>query len=141
MIKRLNWFILSMLLIIASNTSWLSAQSLQKQLWTQVKSCYDNFEDIDDDGKIDAEVINDPVNGYLQVEGSWPACGCGCKNTTAAYRKSDSSYVLLSYESWNCNFIRGISSNQPFENFMPENFGLQTFYDSSINNIKTDPAI
>jgi hypothetical protein len=44
-------------------------------LWKFVDPCYSLLEDMDGDGKVDGDIVDDTKNGYLSVSGSYPTCG------------------------------------------------------------------
>ncbi|GAB5554542.1 MAG: hypothetical protein Sapg2KO_41330 [Saprospiraceae bacterium] len=85
------------------------------------------FEDMDDDGVLDFDQIDDARNGYLQISGSWPTCGCSCSSTVGAYKNSKGDYTFLQSDQVICDWERKISSNRPIEDLLPEGFGIHSF--------------
>lgn len=53
--------------------------------------------------------VFEPKNGYATAGGSYPACGCECDATAAAYRAADGSYRYLSRDAWSCEYKRGLT--------------------------------
>jgi hypothetical protein len=103
------------------------AQSLSEALWSRVNICYSNFEDMDEDGQPDFNKIDDARNGYLQISGSWPTCGCSCSATVGAYRNSQREYVILQSESASCSWEKSTTSNRNIRDILPEKFGIHHF--------------
>jgi hypothetical protein len=114
-------------LIVSFAANSYSQKTLSEQLWDQVQDCYNKFEDMDDDGKPDYDAVDDSRNGYLKISGSWPACGCGCATTVAAFKNLQREYTFLKKEESNCSWKHLISSNQPMKDILPENFGIRSF--------------
>lgn len=109
-------------------------ESLSDILWNSVNSCYSNFEDMNDDGVPDFKKIDDSKNGYLQISGSWPTCGCSCSSTVGAYKNSKGKYVLLQSDRVLCSWERRISSNKNLSEILPKDFGINEFTIEKINN-------
>ena len=86
-------FLLFMIMSFAANS--YAQKTLSQQLWDQVQACYSNFEDMDEDGKPDFTAVDDSRNGYLQISGDWPTCGCGCTSTVAAFKNHSGKYTFL----------------------------------------------
>lgn len=111
-----------------------NTDSLSDLLWNSVHSCYMNFEDMNDDGKPDFDKIDDSKNGYLQISGIWPTCGCGCTSTVGAYKNNKNQYILLQSDYRDCDWYKHTSSNKKIQEVLPENFGINDF-------LKTDTSI
>jgi hypothetical protein len=61
---------------------------------------------------LDADTyVFEPANGYAEVRGVYPTCGCECEATAAAYRCTDGSYRYLSREAWSCDYRRGLTGS------------------------------
>jgi hypothetical protein len=98
---------------------------LSKQLWNIVH-CYETVKNAGGEPSI----IDDSKNGYIQVSGSWPTCGCGCSSTVGAYKKINGDYVFLIADESYCDSQESFSSDRPFDSIMPNNFGIQTFIEN-----------
>ncbi len=103
------------------------SQSLSERLWDRVDRCHSNFEDMDDDGELDFDKIDDSKNGYLMVSGGWPTCGCSCSSTVGAFKNSPGEYVFVQKETYLCSWEKKISSNRPLDEILPADFGITTF--------------
>ncbi len=128
--KKLVLFILFLLPIICYTQT---KNSLSKILWDRVNRCYSLFVDEDGDGKPEFNKIDDSKNGYLQISGSWPTCGCSCTSTVGAYKNNIGEYVLLQSEQFVCNWENKISSNKELKDILPESFGIKDFIKEPIN--------
>jgi hypothetical protein len=106
------------------------SSTLKNQMWRFINSCYTDIKDGDPDGNLKPDVIDDCGSGYLMVTGMWPTCGCGCTSIVGAYRKADSSYVLINTEQRPCTHMYSVTSNVDFYSIMPVGFGLNTFLDT-----------
>ena len=102
-------------------------KTLSEQLWEQVQDCYANFEDMDDDGKLDYDAVDDSRNGYLKISGDWPTCGCGCTSTVAAFKDHSGKYAFLKKEEYSCDWVQMVSSNRPMKDILPVGFGIKSF--------------
>lgn len=96
--------------------------SLKKELWKNVQPCYRH---LDDENMID--IIDDSRNGYLNVSGGIPGCGCECDISVAAYKDSFGFYTILAQDNASCDQRNKIASNRLLSEVFPEGFGLQTF--------------
>ncbi|HRK53624.1 MAG TPA: hypothetical protein PK185_06895 [Cyclobacteriaceae bacterium] len=109
-----------LLIYLCSNSFGQSNNTLSAQLWERVNDCYSMFEDMNDDGIVDGEITDDSKNGFLQISGSWPTCGCDCTNIVGAYRGKDGTYTFLEQETWGCSWIKRISSNRNLDEVFPD---------------------
>lgn len=113
-----------------------SQTNLEKMLWEAVKPCDDAIKEYNDglEGtEIDKKIDYQAKNGYLSIEGSWPACGCGCKSTAAGFKNSKGNFTILQYDRWTCeDKFGGIRSSKKLDDLMPEGFGLNAFSDQKI---------
>ncbi|MBK8011256.1 MAG: hypothetical protein IPK13_07885 [Deltaproteobacteria bacterium] len=75
----------------------------------------------------DHKLVEEPKNGYLHVEGSYPTCGCGCSVTVGAYRRTSGAHVMLKREEWTCEQAIGLSASVPLSSILPMGVGLATF--------------
>lgn len=120
--------ILRLLFLLIPVFSFAQTQnSLSEILWSRVTSCYSMFEDMDDDGVPDFSEIDDSKNGYLQISGGWPTCGCSCTSTVGAYKNSTGDYTLLQSDEMNCDWARKVSSNKEMSTILPDGFGINSF--------------
>lgn len=109
-------------------------QNLSQQLWQRSQNCHSMFEDMDDDGHVDYdEIVDDSKNGYLYISGTWPACGCGCSSTVAAYKSTKGDYTFIEKESWNCSWQYHVSSNKNLDAILPKQL-LNKFFSEPIEN-------
>ena len=104
-----------------------SPKPLHQQLWDRVQPCYSNFEDMDDDGGLDYDKIDDARNGYLHISGTFPSCGCECSSTVGAYRNARQEYILVQVDEASCEWAKTLSSNRKLADILPENFGISHF--------------
>lgn len=109
-------------------------KTLKEKLWERVKPCFSMFEDMDDDGTLDFDQIDDARNGYLQISGEWPTCGCSCSSTVGAFKNSRGEYTFLQSDAVVCDWERRISSNRPIEDLLPEGFGIHAFTSGPIED-------
>lgn len=123
-----------MLCLIPSLVFTQTQKSLKDILWEKVNSCYSRFDDMDDDGVLDFDKIDDARNGYLQISGSYPTCGCSCSATVGAYKNSKGAYTFLQSDQFSCDWVRKVSSNRPIEDLLPEGFGLHSFTSQSFED-------
>ena len=122
-------------ILIASNLSSQSKSPLSKLMWKQVKTCYSNLEDMDEDGEIDFdELIDDSKNGYLKISGGWPTCGCTCENTVGAFKNNKGQYTLIKKDSWGCSWINRITSNRNLRTVFPTSIEHNGFFEKEIDN-------
>lgn len=112
----------------------LYAESMEAMLWKQVDSCYSQLKDEEAESS-DAEIVEDTRNGYLSVSGSYPACGCACSNTAAAYKKANGDYLYFGNESWSCSLSYRVYASEPLESILPEGFGFDSFMDEPAETI------
>jgi len=126
--------ILLFMLPITSHSQ--SKQSLSEQLWERVQSCYALFEDNNDDGKLDAEIIDDTENGFLKVSGTIGTCGCSCSETIAAFKDKNGNYTFLNQEKSDCSWLHKVFSSKDLSNIFPENFSINTFIPTIENTNK-----
>jgi hypothetical protein len=117
-----------------------SQKSLSELLWERVDACYNNFEDMNDDGKPDFEKIDDSQNGYLKVWGGYPTCGCTCSSTVGAYKNSKGEFIFLQSDEFDCQWKKENSSNKSMEEIMPDNFGVNSFSSQNVNDNLKSPA-
>ncbi|MBN2776763.1 MAG: hypothetical protein JXR36_03930 [Bacteroidales bacterium] len=101
-----------------------NSDNLKTLLWSKVQNCYSMAEEPIEDY---FDIIDDAKNGYLHIEGGWPACGCNCAHTVGAFTNADGTYTILEREFWECDFVNEIKSNRNIEDVFPENFGITTF--------------
>lgn len=124
------------------------SQSLKQQLWEFVSDCHQaikqGYEDESQPGgsyvNIDwtdvkledycSSCIDDSKNGYLFIEGGWPACGCSCHINVGAYRTNLGEYILMKYETWPCSNKFGMYSSKNLDSVMPKEFDLTSFNDA-----------
>lgn len=111
-----------------------SKKSLKEILWEKVNPCYSMFEDMDDDGALDFDKIDDARNGYLQISGTWPTCGCSCSSTVGAYKNAQGAYTFLQSDQVVCDWERKISSNRPIKDLLPEGFGIHSFTSAPVED-------
>ncbi|WP_196888339.1 hypothetical protein [Aureivirga sp. CE67] len=105
-----------------------SKTNLSKLLWESVNSCYKMIENgSDEDYGMDLNKIDDAKNGYLQISGSWPTCGCSCTSTVAAFKNLQGKYTLIQTDEEPCAWKKSIHSNKDLKSIFPENFGIQSF--------------
>jgi len=104
--------------------------SLKTQMWEYIDQCHSAIES-GEDTDMKPEIIDDCSNGYLEVSGVWPPCGCGCRSIVGAYKKADGSYFFLNTSIWNCTYKHSVSSSEKLSDVMPAGFGLGTFLDIS----------
>ncbi|HQJ75137.1 MAG TPA: hypothetical protein PKW14_06125 [Bacteroidota bacterium] len=126
-------FILFFLILIPIICFTQTKSSLSKILWDRVNRCYSMFVDEDGDGKPEFNKIDDSKNGYLQISGNWPTCGCSCTSTVGAYKNNVGDYILLQSEKFTCNWEKKISSNKELKDILPESFGIKDFISEPIN--------
>jgi len=87
------------------------------------------FEDGDEDGKVDYDkIIDDSINGYLKVSGSFPTCGCYCSNTIGAYKTHSDKYTFVKKSVWGCSWKKEITSNDSLSKIFPINFETNGFF-------------
>lgn len=126
------------LTILMFVTQVLRAQknkTLSEKLWKQVEKCHSMLEDTNKDGKIDyTEIIDDSKNGYLKISGTFPPCGCTCKNTVGAYKTNANKYVFVKKYFWACSWHEGISSNKYLTELFPFDFEVDGFFQKKIDN-------
>ncbi len=115
-------------------TSVLNAQNtdLKTLLTERAGQCYSNLKS---NIAVDVKIVDDIANGYLYVENAIAGCGCICKSTNGAYKMSTGDYLVLGNTYFQCSFNNGVSANLPFETFMPDGFGLPSFYDTTSDKI------
>jgi len=131
----------ALLLILSITSHSQSKQTLSKQIWERVQSCYANFEDTNDDGKLDdTEIIDDAENGYLKVSGTIGTCGCTCSKTIAAFKDNDGTYTFLEQETSDCSWSHKVSSSRDLEAILPKDFGIHTFI-PSVENVNKSQAL
>jgi len=81
-----------------------------------VAGCYEAVTDTDELSP--ERWIFEPANGYAEVYGAYPACGCTCSSTTAAFRVGDGSYRMLSRTAWKCSWAKGLVGDD-WDNVLP----------------------
>jgi hypothetical protein len=124
--QRKNW--LTLLFITPSLLSFGQYNSsLRDLLWNSVNDCYSLIEDMNEDGFLDGDVIEDINNGYLKVSGGWPPCGCLCTSIAGAYKNEEGKYIILQYFESVCNWNKRISSNKNLYDILPPNFGINDY--------------
>ncbi|MEW6527098.1 MAG: hypothetical protein AB1444_10565 [Spirochaetota bacterium] len=128
-VEAAKWMFLLLIVLtfIPVSGAGQAKKSLSQMLWERAKKCYSNFVDENGDGKPDGNVIDDSKNGYLQISGSWPECGCSCTSTVGAYVNSAGEYIFLQSDSYKCSWEKKISSNKNLNDLMPKDFGIHTF--------------
>ncbi len=118
-----------------TNLNAQSTKSLSQQLWDEVQPCYSNFEDMDDDGKVDFdELIDDSKNGYLKISGSWPTCGCACNSTVGAFKDKSGKYTFVKKETYNCSWSFAVSANRDLKTVLPDDILSAGFFSNPISN-------
>ncbi len=127
----------TLVLLIAGQAQ---AQSLSEILWDRVNACYVNFEDFNEDGIPEFDKVDDAKNGYLQISGSWPTCGCSCRSTVGAFKNSAGEYIFLQSDQSSCDWKRVLSSNRPLDQILPPNFGINAFAGAPITEKLAYPA-
>lgn len=106
--------------------------SLSEELWNRIQDCYSMFEDFDEDGKLDFEtLVDDSKNGYIEVSGSYPTCGCSCTDIVGAFKGLDGSYTFIEEELWSCSWIHSIKTNRSLMSVFPNDFGIKSFAPSA----------
>lgn len=132
--KTVKWAFLLLIVIvfIPIGGDSQTKKSLSQMLWDRVSRCHSNFIDEDGDGKPDCKIIDDSKNGYLQISGSWPTCGCSCTSTVGAYIGSTGEYIFLQSDSFSCSFEKKISSSKNLKDILPKDFGIATFISQPI---------
>ena len=63
--------LLFFVIVIPSLVCGQKQETLSGILWGRVNNCYSMFEDMNDDGVLDFNKIDDSQNGYLKISGSW----------------------------------------------------------------------
>lgn len=131
-------FFISLLLVVSiCGTIKAQPQSdLQKKLWAQVEECYGYNGENSIFSKTD-----DSKNGYLQVSGMWPTCGCYCRTTAGAYKNSTGNYIILKESEYACSWKNEFNADTDLKNILPENFNINTFIPDYIDKpeFKTPP--
>jgi hypothetical protein len=120
--------------------SFAQVNTLNDQLWTRVMTCYDMFEDSNEDGLPDFDKIDDAKNGYLKISGTWPTCGCSCNSTVGAYKNKKGTYTMLQSDGVTCSWERKISSDRNLIDVLPAGFGLENFSNQDLNSEILAPA-
>ncbi len=133
-IKVFIWFILISFIITLMPIPGDSQtkKTLSQMLWERVKKCYSKFVDEDGNGKPDCTIIDDSKNGYLQVSGSYPECGCECTSTVGAYVNKSGEYIFLQSEIFTCSWEKRIYSNKNLNELLPKDFDISTFISQPI---------
>ena len=126
--------LLFFVIVIPSLVCGQKQETLSGILWGRVNNCYSMFEDMDDDGVLDFNKIDDSQNGYLKISGSWPTCGCSCNSTVGAYKNSEGKYVILQSDQVECSWERKISSNLELKEVLPIDFGINSFTSEHIDS-------
>lgn len=122
-----NYFLLFFIIFVTIGFGQQKKSELQNLLWNSVQKCYKNFEDVNDDGTVDYDKIDDTKNGYLKIEGSWPTCGCSCTAIAGAYKDTHGKYTILQKHIANCGWEQEITSNRPLSEILPYEFGINYF--------------
>ncbi|MCB9654409.1 MAG: hypothetical protein H6729_09810 [Deltaproteobacteria bacterium] len=97
-----------MLLTVALTLLWVgiphsgaAPRPLTERLLSATTSCRAQFGDDVDEKPTE---IRDFRHGYVHVAGSYPTCGCSCAATAAAFKRSNGTYRVLSFETWGCEW-------------------------------------
>jgi hypothetical protein len=113
---------------MSSDVFGQSKQNLSEQLWGRTQSCYSDFEDTNNDGKLDdTKIIDDSKNGYLKISGSIGTCGCSCSKTIAAFKNKKENYTFIEQEISDCSWSHKVSSNRKLIDILPKGFSIHTF--------------
>lgn len=129
---KAKWLAIFILNIFCFELYTQAQSSLSKTLWNRVNKCYSNFEDMDDDGFPDFDLIDDTKNGFLHIYGEWPTCGCSCSSTVGAYKNKNGAYIFLQADEYVCSWEKKISSNKLLKDILPANFGINSFTSQKI---------
>lgn len=125
--------LISLAFIFLINISYSQTKKILRDLlWESIDPCYSEItvdyektvEEIKDEG---AEIIDDSRNGYLEVSGTFPTCGCPCKSVSGAYRQIDGNYTIFTKEEWGCSWNKKTTSNRELNAVLPKGFGLSSF--------------
>lgn len=133
MSKRISAAIVFLMAFVVSSS--LCAKSLKADLWEQVDSCSSQIISDDPDFTSDAQILEDVRSGYLSVSGTYPACGCGCSNTVAAYKKANGNYLYFGNESWSCSFSYRVYSSESIDRVLPTDFGFSSFAEEGAGEV------
>jgi len=109
-------------------------KSLQELLWNQVDG---KPTDIKYYGK-ETQIIDDPENGFLQIERTDDGCGCYFRTTVGAFKKADESYAFIKMEEDACNWRKNLSANFKINSILPKNFELPEFLSEEAKKTYTD---
>jgi hypothetical protein len=133
MMKISPWLVLGIALLFPGS-AFLQNFSLNQQMLEQAKksACYPKQ---GDNLVSELKKIDDIANGYFFIKYAIAGCGCTCNNTLGAYKRASGDYVILSNEYGECNYSNGIRANIPLAEFLPDSFGLQTFYQDTVGQV------
>lgn len=133
--------VITLLAILLVNTIYSQTKiDLNKVLWQKIQSCYSNFEDLNKEEKKNLDIIDDAKNGYLEICGTYPTCGCYCSAVVAAYKDTNNNYTFLQTNEETCNWVKSVSSNKEIASILPENFGFNSFSSAQIIPFLKNPA-
>ena len=134
-------YIFLFVFLIFNCTTYAQTKSpLSKLLWENVETCFSNFRDLDEEDKKGLEIIDDTKNGYLEVCGTYPTCGCYCSSYAGAYKDLNNNYTILQSNEVPCNWTKSTSSNKELATILPNHFGLRTFSSAQIIPQLANPA-
>jgi len=86
-----------------------SAGPVSDGLRTTIAICKAEHDRWSADGRSPQVYVLEPGNGFAQIAGRYPTCGCSCSATGAAFRVADGSYRFLGREEWDCESTRGLT--------------------------------
>lgn len=133
--------VITFLAILLANTIYSQTKiDLNKALWQKAQSCYSNFEDLNKEEKKNLDIIDDTKNGYLEICGIYPTCGCYCSTIVSAYKDTNNNYTFIQTNEETCNWVKSVSSNKEIASILPENFGFNSFSSAQIIPFLKNPA-
>lgn len=125
----------TLLLLISAVTISQTKTSLSEQLWDRVRHCQSMLENSDgEEGVAYETLVDDSKNGYLQIAGSYPTCGCRCQTTVAAYKDIKGEYTFLSQELWLCSWRNTLSSNKELKAVFPSDLLDNGFFSEALKD-------
>ena len=123
MSKMNNFKILGFCLLISF---FAHAKTPKEQLLALTNQCLENFDESEE-----AKIINDFKNGYREVSGNFPTCGCFCKSAATYFVGKDRRKLFLSTFFESCDQIFSFKSSTPFLDLLPAEFSLKSFLQES----------
>ncbi|WBU89786.1 hypothetical protein [Cellulophaga omnivescoria] len=134
-------YVFTICFLVLSNCIWAQEhKELKNLLWENVESCFSNFKNLNKKDKNNLEIIEDTKNGYLEVCGTYPTCGCYCSAVVAVFKDANKNYTLLKTNENVCSWTKNVSSDKEMEQILPNNFGFSTFSSSQIIPFLKHPA-